>query len=405
MADTFDPFDAEQVQASWPLLARLRRKGPVATLANGMRYVTRHEECRQTLRDVTAFSNAAGFKAPGVVIRPDERILGEMDPPQHTHVRRVMVTALTPRIVRGAEDFIRSTASGLLAALPTHGTADLVPAFTVPLPNRVTVNLLGFPPEDADMIAAWAQELMESGFTSTNRSARGEGFAEAFPDFAGYLDDRVAARAGALAAGQNDHPEEVLTRLLQLQVDGEALSSVQLRALVRNLITGGLTTTSQLLGNLIHEMLTHNDLEAALRRDGALLENAIEESLRLRPPVMFVVRGCIHDTSVDGVPIRAGQRVLIGSASANRDNQVFERADEFLPDRPNADQHLTFGFGPHACPGASLARAVTRIGIEALTDRFPAGALRPAADYRYENVPTFFECGPRSLRVDIAAPK
>ena len=405
MADTFDPFDAEQVQASWPLLARLRRKGPVATLANGMRYVTRHDECRQTLRDVTAFSNAAGFKAPGVVIRSEERILGEMDPPQHTHVRRVMVTALTPRIVRAAENFIRTTASGLLAPLPAQGAADLVPAFTVPLPNRVTVHLLGLPPEDADMIAAWAQELMESGFTSTNRSARGEGFAHAFPDFAGYIDDKVAARARDLAAGTNDRPDEVLTKLLQLQVEGEALSPVQVRALVRNLITGGLTTTSQLLGNLIHEFLTHEGLESALRRDSSLLENAIEESLRLRPPVMFVVRGCVQDTSIDGVPIGAGQRLLIGSASANRDSQVFDCADEFQADRPNADQHLTFGFGPHACPGASLARAVTRIGIETLMGRFPSGAVRPAANYRYENVPTFFECGPRSLRVEIAAPK
>src|SRR5437764_4652131 len=236
MAKTFDPFDADEVQAAWPLLTELRREAPLATLSNGMQYVTRLEDCRAVLRDTKAFSNARGFKGPGVVVPPEDRILGEMDPPQHSSVRRVMVTALTPKVVHAAEDFIEATARQLLEQLPDRGRADLVPAFTVPLPNRVTVHLLGFPPEDADMIAAWAKELMESGFPATNRSHRGEGFANAFPDFAGYIDDTIAARAAALRAGHDEHPDEVLTRLIRLEVDGRPLTARQLRALVRNLI-------------------------------------------------------------------------------------------------------------------------------------------------------------------------
>jgi cytochrome P450 len=407
MADTFDPFDAEQVQAAWPLLAKLRHDGPLAPIGDGLLYVTRHEDCRQVLRDNTSFSNASGFKAPGVTVRPEERILGEMDPPQHTSVRRVMVTALTPKVVHAAEEFIRETAADLLASLGDKTEADLVPAYTVPLPNRVTVRLLGFPAADADMIAAWAKELMESGFPATNRSPRGEGFAKAFPDFAGYIDEKVEARASELAAGHNNHPDEVLTRLMQLHVGEDSLSRVQLRALVRNLITGGLTTTSQLLGNLIHELLTRPGLEAALRAQPTktdALGNAMEESLRLRPPVMFIVRGCVADTAVGGAALPAGQRVIVGSASANRDERVFDDADEFLVGRTNADQHLTFGYGPHVCPGASLARTVARIGIETVLDRFPAGTLRASGAYRYENVPTFFECGPRSLLVELVTP-
>ena len=152
---------------------------------------------------------------------PEDRILGEMDPPQHTAVRRVMVTALTPKVVHAAEAFIEATAETLLAQVPDRGRADLVPAYTVPLPNRVTVHLLGFPAEDADTIAAWAKELMESGFPATNRSERGEGFANAFPDFAGYIDDRIADRVAALQDGRDDHPDEVLTRLIKLEVDGD----------------------------------------------------------------------------------------------------------------------------------------------------------------------------------------
>src|SRR5438270_10817208 len=232
MARTFDPFDAEQVQAAWPLLSELRRETPVAPLSDGMQYVTRLEECRAVLRDTTAFSNARGFKAPGVVVPPQDRILGEMDPPQHTAVRRVMVTALTPKVVHAAEAFIEATARELLVALPDRGRTDLVPAFTVPLPNRVTVHLLGFPSEDADTIAGWAKELMVSGFPATNRSPRGEGFANAFPEFAGYIDDKIAERAADLRAGRDDHPDEVLTRLIRLEVDGQPLEARQLRALV-----------------------------------------------------------------------------------------------------------------------------------------------------------------------------
>jgi cytochrome P450 len=394
---TFSPFDTDQVQGAWPLLEELRRAGPVATLDGDMVYVTRHEACRDVLRDAVSFSNASGFKAPGVVVAPDERILGEMDPPQHTAVRRVMVTALTPKVVHAVEDFIRHTAGALLDALPVPGPADLVSAFTVPLPNRVTVHLLGLPAEDADQIAGWAKELMVSGFPATNRSHRGEGFAKAFPEFAGYIDDRIAARTDALAAGHNDHPQEVLTRLVQFE--GGGLSRTQVRALVRNLITGGLTTTSQLLGNLIHDVLSSPALEASVRAGG--LDTAIEESLRLRPPVMFVVRGCVRSTEIEGCPVVAGRRVIVGTASANRDETVFDDADACRIDRANADQHLTFGFGAHVCPGATLARAVARIGMEVLLDRFPAGTLRPATEYRYENVPTFFECGPQNLLVEL----
>jgi cytochrome P450 len=142
-------------------------------------------------------------------------------------------------------------------------------------------------------------------------------------------------------------------------------------------------------------------LEAGLRGDDAALDTAIEESLRLRPPVMLMARGCVADTEVGGCPVPEGDRVIVGAASANRDERLFEAPDEFRLDRQNADQHLTFGFGPHVCPGAVLARTVARIGVRALFARFPPGTLRPAPDHVYENVPTFFECGPRRLAVDI----
>ena len=399
-AQAFDPFDADQVQDAWPLLAELRAAGPVAAIAGGMRYVTRHAECQAVLRDTTSFSNASGFKQPGVVVPLEDRVLGELDPPLHTPVRRVMVTALTPRVVHAAEPIIRAAAEQLLDAIPVPGTADLVPAFTAPLPNRVTVHLLGFPPEDADRIAAWTKEFMESGFPGTNRTERGEGFENAFPEFAGYIDDQIDRRE-AVGATSDEGRADVLTRLAALEVEGTRLTRRQARALTRNLITGGFTTTSQLLGNLLHQILSDAGVDHAVRNDPPALDRAIEESLRLAPPVLFVPRGCVHDTTIAGeVSVQPGERVIVGTASANRDEQLFADADTFRVDRENADQHLTFGYGPHVCPGAALARTEARIAIRAFLERFTPGSIRLAPDYEFVNVPTFFECGPRELPVE-----
>ncbi|MBV8559770.1 MAG: hypothetical protein JO050_03290, partial [Acidimicrobiia bacterium] len=143
MTKTFNPFDAEQAHSSWSLLADLRRESAVVEIAGGMAYVTRHDACRRLLRDTAAFSSAQGFKAPGVVVPLEDRTLGELDPPNHTLVRRVMVTALTPKSVRAAESYIEAKAKDLLDAFPANGDSrthqtDLVPAFTIPLPNAST---------------------------------------------------------------------------------------------------------------------------------------------------------------------------------------------------------------------------------------------------------------------------
>ena len=394
-AKSFNPFDAEQAHSSWGLLADLREESAVIDVGDGMAYVTRHAECRRLLRDTEGFSSAQGFKAPGVVVPMEDRTLGELDPPNHTLVRRVMVTALTPKSMRAAEPYIESMAKRLLDALPEDGEVDLVPTFTSPLPNASTVHVLGFPEDDAPQIMAWAKELIESGFPATHRNREGvEGFADGFPEFAGYIDARVDER-------RTQPRDDVTTKLLELEVEGQRLTPRQLRAMVRNLITGGLTTTSQLLGNLLYEVFTVPGLEDRLRSDAAARPHAIEESLRLAPPIMFIPRGCVRDTDVDGTEISAGQRVVMGTACANRDERVFENGDDFDVDRANLTDHLTFGHGPHVCPGAPMARTVASIGLNAFLDRFPAGTVRLTDGFVFENVPAFFETGPKELTVRI----
>jgi cytochrome P450 len=118
---------------------------------------------------------------------------------------------------------------------------------------------------------------------------------------------------------------------------------------------------------------------------------------------LFLARGCVRDTEIGGCPVHAGERVVVGAASANRDERVFAQADDFRIDRTNADQHLTFGYGTHVCPGATLARAVARIGIGTFLDHFPSGAFRLEPGFVFEQVPTYFEHGPRRLPVERQA--
>ena len=174
---------------------------------------------------------------------------------------------MTPKVVHAAEAFMTRTAARTPRRASDATSFDLVRDYTTILPNRVTMYLLGFDPADADQLARWAKELMESTFPALNRTERGVGFAAAFPEFAGYIDARARRAAAALRAG--GAADDVLGRLLTLDVDGAPLPPSQVRALVRNLITGGLTTTSQLLGNLLFQLLADPELErrAPRRRD------------------------------------------------------------------------------------------------------------------------------------------
>jgi cytochrome P450 len=393
--EVFNPFDAGEPAAVFPRLRELRQRTPVVAIGEGMWYVTSYEESKEVLRDARRFSSAEGFRAPGVVVPPEDRMLGEMDAPQHPKVRRVVMSALNPGAISHQEGFIRQRARALLDDLGEQ--VDMVEAFTVPLPNDATVHLLGFPMEDAGRIAAWSHEVMESEWPLMNRTAKGEGMVGAFPEYTAYVDEHIAEVVRGVET--DNAPDTLLGRLAALEVDGNRLSPRQLRALVFNLLLGGLTTTSQLLGNLLYEVLAA-DRVAELEVGGADARSRfIEESLRMYPPVLFAPRGCVRETTIGGVTIKPGDRVVVGTACANRDERVFADSEEFVANRPDADQHLTFGFGPHFCAGASMARTVARIGLEEFLGVASRRGARLEPGFRYENVPTFFEYGPRRLPV------
>jgi hypothetical protein len=219
----------------------------------------------------------------------------------------------------------------------------------------------------------------------------------AFPEYTRYVDAFVADLRQAIAAGTAG--DSLIARLITADVGGEQLSQRQMRALVFNLLLGGLTTTAQLLGNVIYQLLVSDSVAAVAAASAAGRAAFIEECLRVYPPVMLIPRGCVAETTVAGTTIKPGERVIVGSACVNRDEALFDASEDFDAARPNGDRHLTFGFGPHICAGAAMARSVALIGLDEFLRVAQSRNARLPDGFTYENVPTFFEYGPKSMPV------
>jgi cytochrome P450 len=393
----FDPFDASQTQEMWPMLAAMRREAPISRPIAGFVYVARYADVKEVFRDARTFSSREGFRGAGVVVPDEECFLGEIDPPAHPKLRELLRQAFRPGFERRSESFTRAFAERKLREIGERRGGDLVSDLGIHLPPAVTAHVLGLPTDDIERVGRWGFELLHSTWPETNRTERGVGLAGAFPEFARFLDEQIALRRRTASP-----PDDLLTSMVGAAEAGTVLSDVQVRTLAANCLLAS-QSTANLVGNLLHRFVSDAAFERRLRADRELAPAAIEESLRFEPPVLFLFRTARYDTELSGEKIRAGERVILGIASGNRDEDVYERADEFWIGRwPGAAQHLTFGPGPHLCLGNQLARMEARVVLELVMDLFPEGALRLAPGYRRRHVPMFLEYGPERLDVVIA---
>ena len=385
-----DLFDHRQSQAMHEITRAWRASTPIVRLSPTLLYVARWHDCWEILRDPVTFGNANGFKV--VDIPEEERMLGEMDPPRHPMLRRVMRTGFSRAFVASQGEYARARAAQLVEAIAAKPSAELVSELCDRLPNDVSLHMLGVPEQDSQQLIDWAKDLLHSDWPAHHRSERGYGVEGGFPEFAAYLDALVDARR------RPDAPDDVLTRLVRATLDDKPLSATVLRTLAVQLIVGGFSTGTNMVGSLLYRVLRNPDLHAKLRSDLALVPAAVEESLRLDPPVLFVLRNVMCDTELRGIPLAKGQRLALGILSANRDEAVFEEPDAFRLDR-GAPEHLTFTGGAHLCIGASTARLVGCEALRAFVSRFDVGDLEFAPGFEYHGVPVFLEHGPERLDV------
>lgn len=388
-----DPLTITDPDERAAAVAHLRATCPVAPTGDHVWFLADRVSVEHALRDVENFVGSFGAIEG---IPEEEQILQWIPEPRHGKLRRIVNAVLAPHRVARAEPFARDLARRLVADVVDAGTVDVVPAFVDPIPTQVIAHVLGIPVHDWDRFRRYSDELLEG--QGTHQGARP--MAEIHPEFAAYVEDLIAARRGDGPDGvAPDAPDDMITRFMRTDVEGERLSDVAIRTQIMVLIIAGNETTRNLLGNVVATLADAPDLYAALRDDRALIPAVIEESLRVDTPVQILMRTCAAGADFDGTTVPPGDRVVVGVASANRDESVFERSTAFDPHRENVREHLAFGTGPHVCPGASLARLEAVVALEEFVDA--VGALRRTPGRDVEWNPVFWAHGPRSLWIDV----
>ncbi|WP_437585267.1 cytochrome P450 [Sorangium sp. So ce1000] len=379
-----DPYPAyHALRGSSPVLYARVPAGGAAGLDEPIRSyaLLRHAEVLTALRDPQTFSSNVTDK---IRVLPRIALLHD-DPPRHTQLRRLVSRAFTPRRIAELEPWIGRLAASLLDATG-DGLSELMGAYAIPLPMMVIATLLGIPAERYAQFRSWSESVVSySGIPAEERASRGKAMV-AF--FAEQLEARRRAPSG-----------DLISALVEAEIDGARLDTPEAVAFCVGLLVAGNDTTTNLLGNMLHILAARPELYRRAQQDRSLVEPIIEETLRHSSPVQRLLRVAARPVDVSGVVIPAGHLVDVVFGAANRDPAVFEDPDAFRIDRPPAE-HLAFGHGIHFCFGASLARAEARIALNAILDRYAAiapGEVPPLRQTR-AMMPLGFESLPLVLR-------
>jgi cytochrome P450 len=383
----FDPLSASFDD---PGFESLRKQCPVSKTEMGAWYFARYEDSVAGAKEVERF--VASFREPGVVVPDEEQLVSEIPEPRHGQIRRIINSAIATHRIGRVEPFCIDLCNELLdRLLNVNAPVDLVADYVMPVPNNVIAHLLGAPPEDFRRWAQWSDDVVQGTYPTKNRNERGEGLAGAHPEFVSYVDDLIAQR-------RRSPKDDFITRLVSTEVDGRRLTDIEARSQLVFLFISGNETTRHLIGNLLWRVIGSPELFAVLKSDPSLIPAAVEESLRLDPPVKFLMRNCMIGGEVAGTPIQAGEKVAFGLGSANRDEEQFNDPQTFRLDRPDGRSHLSFGGGPHVCPGAALARLEARIALEVVLQRVSRAEL---VEPEYVGVDVFWAHGPSRLLVNL----
>jgi len=383
----YNIFDPDEVDASEPLLDRLRHEQPVAEILPGVFYLARHEDILEVCRHPEVFRQGKFRPADEDTRTPDQLNLGETDPPLHTRGRKALASALSPPAVRPYEPFVREVCAELVDRFAARPSADLIADLGAPLPAAVIGYVAGIPDADRPALRGYSDDYMamDTDPTAVTR-------VEAFDD---RLREVIAERQA-----MTDRPRDLMTALIEaVDDDGVHLSDEKiLTHLSKDVIVGGIETTTHLVGNLFYDLLRTPGAYEQVRDDRSLVPQAVEEALRVRPPVQVLFRQPAVDVEIGGVTVPAGSNVGLGYASANHDETVFSCPKDFDLDRGEVvRKHLGFGWGTHLCVGAPLARLELVCALDAVLDRIPS--MRLADGFAYERVRFFMMQGP--VRVDV----
>lgn len=388
MTFSFDHRDPAVARDPYPVYARLRAEDPVhwsESLGGWM--LTRHDDVTMAQRDRRFSADRATPFADRMeeTARPDAARMGRVlarwmvfaDPPRHPVLRRLTLDAFTPSAVAPLRRRIAALVDDLLDAMEDAGDAapaaprDLMRDFARPLPAAVIAHILGVPERDIDRFRAWSDDIAGVVGRTRAESGRLERGAAALAALDAYLEGIVAERRRSRATGA------LVDRLIAARDADDALSEDELVANCALLLFAGHETTTNLIGNGVRLLLERPEQFAALRRDPALAAGAVEEILRYEGAAHAISRIAGEGMTLRGKAIARGDRVFLMLGAANRDPAAFDDPERFDIRRAR-NRHVAFGYGPHFCVGAPLARLEGEIALNCLAARFPGMALAEA---------------------------
>ena len=398
----YAPASLAFIADPYPVLERLRADHPVIhDPATNQWLVSRFADVGALLRDRrlgrsylhVATHDAFGRTPPPPWQAPFHDSLRlqliDMEPPDHTRLRRLVATAFTPRTVEALRPRVTEMVDGLVKGARERGAFDLLGDVIEPLPVAIIAELLGIPEHDRPSLRPWSAD-MTLMFELARDDADERRAVRATVEFSDYLRGLVRERRERPGA-------DLLSRLAQVGEAGDRLSEDELIATAILLLNAGHEASVNGAANAWWSLFRHRDALAALRADPGLVPTAIEELLRFDTPAPMFERWVLEEIEVHGVTIPRGEEIALLFASANRDPAGFARPESLVLDR-SPNPHLSFGAGIHYCLGAPLARLELGILFRAILERMPT--LELVAEPAWK--PRFVLRGLESLQVRVA---
>ncbi len=339
----------------YPYYRTLRQENPVCIGVGGFWQVARYADVQQLLRDNKTFSSDVSTRPP------EERGPSMLfsDPPLHNRLRKLVSYAFKPGHIESQHDLISEKSEELMKAMCRHEDVDLVEALAAPLPVTVIARMLGVEDGNLGVFKHWSDTIFsniaEILFAQPDASVM-----QAAAEMDAYFLERIAGIRKAPV-------DNLLGRLVETETEEGRLSNQELLSFCRLLLIAGNETTTGLITGCVRVFDEMPETFTALKQDRTLIPSFIEETLRFYSPFSATVRRTTCETELAGTLLPKGVLVVPLIASANRDESVFDRADEFIIDR-DPNPHLAFGYGIHNCLGAHLARLEGRIAVASLVN-------------------------------------
>jgi len=381
-------FSEEMRRNPFPVYSQVRSASPVLNVpAQSLWMIFDYDGVKRALNDHDAFSSdmsTAGRVAPDWLVF--------LDPPRHTKLRSLIMSAFTPRVVANLEPRIRELSRELLDGTIERGEMDMAADYAVPLPVMVIAELIGIPAADWSRFRRWSDAILTLSFTVP-------GGQKPMAPPAEYYEMRADMQAyvpGLIAQKRSAPKDDLLTRLVQAQVDGQHLTEQEIIAFIQLLLVAGQETTANLINNTVLTLAENPDQLAVLKSSPDLLPSAIEEVLRYRSPFQWTLRATRRDIDMGGQVIPAGKLVLAVIGSANRDPSQFRDPDRFDITR-DQNPHVAFGHGIHFCIGAALSRLEGRVALSEFLNRI--SGLQLASEKPWEPRAALHVYGPTRLPV------